>query len=161
VLVAAERRKMRTPRTGKRRGSSNNYDDDSNSSGGNSNLGALIISAVLKLGDEIKVGRVETKNAWIGQYIDSLRQDVRAFNVRIAELKRLMHQHQIDMMETKSRNKKQMYAAFITDYNDELRDLSHQLEATTTAVRDLLRTMKCISVFHGRQGIQLQSLVNC
>jgi hypothetical protein len=127
---------MRTPRTGKRRGSSNDYDDDSNSSGGNSNLGAPIISVVLKLGDEIKVGRVETKNAQIGQYIDSLRQDVRAFNVRIAELKRLIHQHQIDMMETKSHNKKQMYAAFITDYNDELRDLKRQLEATATAVRE-------------------------
>ena len=49
VGSSRKRRKMRTPRTGKQRGSSNDYDDDSNSSGGNSNSGALMISAVLKL----------------------------------------------------------------------------------------------------------------
>ena len=72
----------------------------------------------------------------IEQHIGTFRQDAGSINARIGELKRLIHQHKIEAMETKSAEK-EMYLGFVAEYDAELCDLKSQLEELNNSVENL------------------------
>jgi hypothetical protein len=125
------KRKYQTPKNRKHRGytaSSDNEDDDNDTmSSGNT---AMIGSALLKLGNETKMSPIE-------QHIGTLRQDVCSIIARIDGMKRLIHQHKIDAIETKSAEKNEMYLGFVAEYNANLCDLKSQWEEVNNSVKNL------------------------
>ena len=114
----------RTPKRKNRGGGErdNNDDDDSESSGGNANADHLV-SALFNLGNESKMAR--------------LAQDLRSYSTRSAELKKLIHENRVALMETMSIEKKEMYNDFIKEYKDELEEVKQQMEETSKALKKL------------------------
>jgi hypothetical protein len=61
--------------------------------------------------------------------------------IRIAEVKGLMNKHQIDALETKSREKISLFQAIVTDYATEMADLRDQLYDIMTMVEEQERKL--------------------
>jgi phage I-like protein len=123
-----QRGELRTPKR-KGRGSISN-DDVSASSALSEEQQAELTSAFVTLGKETKMSRIE-------QHVSTLRLDARAINNRIAELKGIMYKHELDALETKSREKIALFQRIVADYATEMTDLRNQLsDIMTTMVKD-------------------------
>jgi hypothetical protein len=130
--AGSNKRNQRTP---KRKGRGGNDDVSSSSAlSEDQQQQAELTSAFVTLGRETKKSRLEHR-------VTTLRHEARSINNRIAELKGIMYKHELDALETKSRDKIALFQRIVADYTKEMADLRNQLSDTMILVNDAERLL--------------------